>query len=99
VTGDGYFDEAAAATYDESTAGEFVPAAIEAAVNVLAEVAAGGRPLELAIGTGRVALPLAARGVPVAGIELSNAMVARLRAKPGGDAIAVTVGEIASNST
>ena len=66
-----------------------------ASVEVLAELAAGGTVLELAIGTGRVALPLAERGVEVHGIELSEPMVERLRAKPGGDAIPVTIGNFA----
>ncbi len=65
------------------------------AVETLASLAAGGRVLELGIGTGRIALPLAARGVDVAGIDASEAMVARLRAKPGGDAIPVTMGDFA----
>ncbi|MFC0527515.1 class I SAM-dependent DNA methyltransferase [Phytohabitans kaempferiae] len=93
---DGYFGERVAAGYDQSTAEEFQPAAIEAAVDVLADLAGAGPALELAIGTGRVALPLAARGVPVHGIDMSKAMVARLRAKPGGDAIGVTIGDIAT---
>lgn len=70
------------------------PEAIEPAIGLLAELAAGGRALELAIGTGRIGLPLSQRGVPVHGIELSQAMVSRLRAKPGGDAIAVTIGDM-----
>jgi SAM-dependent methyltransferase len=65
----------------------------EAAVDVLAGLAAGGRALELGIGTGTVALPLAARGVEVHGIDSSEEMVARLRAKPGGGAIPVTLGD------
>jgi SAM-dependent methyltransferase len=67
-------------------------------VDVLVELAGGGPALELGIGTGRVALPLAARGVPISGIELSTAMVARLRSKPGGaeDTIPVTIGDMAS---
>ena len=68
------------------------------AVDHLARLAADGPPgpvLELAVGTGRVALPLAARGVEVHGIDASAAMVERLRAKPGGDAIPVTVGDMA----
>jgi SAM-dependent methyltransferase len=69
-------------------------AAIEPAVDVLAELAADGAALELAIGTGRIALPLAARGVHVSGIELSAPMVEQLRAKPGGDAIPVTIGDM-----
>jgi SAM-dependent methyltransferase len=67
----------------------------EAAVAFLAEMAGPGPALELAIGAGRIALPLAARGVRVDGIDLSPAMVAQLRAKPGGDAIAVTIGDFA----
>jgi len=61
----------------------------------LAELATGGPVLELGIGSGRVALPLAARGVPVHGIDASEAMLAHLRAKPGGDAIPVTLGDFA----
>jgi SAM-dependent methyltransferase len=94
--GDGYFDERVAARYDEAAAEMFEPAAIEPAVAFLAELAGGGRALELGIGTGRIALPLAQRGVPVHGIELSRAMVARLRAKPGGADIAVTIGDFAT---
>ena len=67
-------------------------------VETLARLAGGGRALELGIGTGRVALPLAARGVEVHGIDSSEAMVARLRAKPGGDAIPVTIGDFADFS-
>src|SRR6266508_2429529 len=65
------------------------------AVEFLAGLAGGGRVLELAIGTGRVALPLASRGVTVEGIEASEAMVARLRAKPGGEQIPVSIGDMA----
>jgi SAM-dependent methyltransferase len=74
----------------------FDPAVLEPAVEVLVELAGNGSALELGIGTGRVALPLASRGVPVHGIELSKAMVARLRAKPGGDDIGVTIGDFAT---
>lgn len=85
------FDEAVAATYDEDARrGDE-----EATVAFLAGLAGGGRALELAIGTGRIALPLAARGVPVDGIDISPAMVARLRAKPGGDVIDVHPGNFA----
>jgi SAM-dependent methyltransferase len=63
---------------------------------VLAELADGGAALELGIGTGRIALPLAARGLPVHGIDLSEPMVAQLRAKRGGDAISVTIGDFAT---
>jgi SAM-dependent methyltransferase len=65
------------------------------AVEFLAPLAAGGRALELAIGTGRVALPLAARGITVEGVDASAAMVARLRAKPGGASVPVTIGDMA----
>jgi Methyltransferase domain len=93
---DGFFDEAVAARYDESDASMFDPAVVDPAVDFLADLAGSGRALELAIGTGRIALPLTARGVEVHGIELSNAMVARLRTKPGGDRIPVTVGDFTS---
>ena len=93
---DGYFGERVAAAYDDETAEMFQPRAVDAAVDVLAGLAGGGRALELGIGTGRIALPLSRRGVPVHGIDLSRAMVARLRAKPGGDAIGVTIGDFAT---
>jgi SAM-dependent methyltransferase len=93
---DGYFPERVAATYDDPSDGMFDPAAVEATAEVLAELAGGGRALELGIGTGRIALPLARRGVPVHGIDLSRAMVARLRAKPGGADIPVTIGDFAT---
>ncbi len=69
---------------------------LEPTVELLAALAGDGGALELAVGTGRVALPLAARGVRVSGIELSPDMVAQLRAKPGGDAIPVTIGDMTS---
>jgi SAM-dependent methyltransferase len=93
---DDYFGEHIAATYDEKSVTMFEPGAVDPAVDVLAELAGDGRALELGIGTGRIALPLARRGVPVEGIDLSSAMVARLRAKPGGDAIGVTIGDFAT---
>jgi SAM-dependent methyltransferase len=67
----------------------------EASVSFLERLSGGGPALELAIGTGRVALPLAARGVRVDGIDFSPSMVAKLRAKPGGDQLAVTIGNFA----
>jgi SAM-dependent methyltransferase len=93
---DGYFEEHVAARYDASCADMFEPSVVDAAVDILAELAGAGRALELGIGTGRIALPLARRGVKVHGIELSRAMVARLRAKPGGEAIGVTIGDFAT---
>jgi len=96
VNDDGHFGEPVAATYDEPTGDMFQQSAIDPAVEVLADLAGGGRALELGIGTGRVALPLASRGVTVHGIDLSRAMVARLRAKPGGEAVGVTIGDFAT---
>jgi SAM-dependent methyltransferase len=98
VHDDGYFDERIAATYDESSAEMFVPAVVDPVVDFLAEIAGSGRALELGIGTGRIALPLAQRGVQVHGIDMSTAMVARMRAKPGGDDIAVTIGDFATTT-
>src|SRR5690348_3527751 len=74
----------------------FDPAVVMPVVDLLAELAGDGRALELAVGTGRIALPLAARGVQVSGIDDSEAMVARLRAKEGGDAIDVAIGDFAT---
>jgi SAM-dependent methyltransferase len=91
-----HFGEDVAARYDESTAEMFDPAVLDATVDVLAELAGDGAALELAVGTGRVALPLAARGVPVSGIDLSTAMVARLRAKDSAQGVDVTIGDIAT---
>ena len=93
---DGYFGEGVAATYDESADEMFDPTSSGPTVDFLAALAGTGRALELGIGTGRIALPLAARGVEVHGIELSKAMAARLRAKPGGDGIVVTIGDFAT---
>ncbi|MFE7122631.1 class I SAM-dependent DNA methyltransferase [Streptomyces sp. NPDC057617] len=93
---DGYFGERVAATYDDSSGGEFDPGVIGTTADFLAGLAGDGRALELAIGTGRIALPLSHRGVPVHGIDMSRAMVARLRGKPGGDAIGVTIGDFAT---
>jgi SAM-dependent methyltransferase len=91
-----YFGAAEAARYDEELGPWGDAEGIDLTVAFLAELARGGRALELGIGTGRVALPLAARGVGVHGIDLSEAMVARMRAKPGGDAIPVTIGDFAT---
>jgi SAM-dependent methyltransferase len=93
---DGYFGERVAAEYDDDESAMFDPAAVDATVEVLAKLAGTGRALELGIGTGRIALPLSRLGVPVHGIDLSRAMVARLKAKPGADAIGVTFGDFAT---
>src|SRR5512133_58721 len=74
----------------------FDPLVVDPVVDSLVELAGDGRALELGIGTGRIALPLAQRGVPVHGIELSKAMTARLRQKPGGEDIGVTIGDFAT---
>src|SRR5512132_2091697 len=76
----------------------FDPAVVDPVVDLLVELAGDGRALELGIGTGRIALPLAQRGVPVHGIELSKAMAARLLAKPGGEEIGVTIGDFATTT-
>ncbi len=91
-----HFGAPVADRYDESVADMFDPAVVEPAVDLLAGLAGDGAALEFGIGTGRIALPLAARGVAVHGIDLSEAMVARLRAKPGGDRIPVTLGDFAT---
>ncbi|HEU5037114.1 MAG TPA: class I SAM-dependent methyltransferase [Nocardioides sp.] len=89
-----HFDTEVAERYDEGSAEMFGPEVLGPTVDVLAGLA-GGRPaLELAVGTGRVAIPLAERGIRVHGIELSEAMVAQLRAKPGGAAVEVTIGDM-----
>ena len=93
-----YFGEAVAARYDDPRWDMFQPQKIDPVVDVLAELAGGGRALELGIGTGRIAVPLAARGVPVHGIDLSEAMVARLRAKPGAEEIGVTMGDFSTTT-
>ncbi|GGK82732.1 class I SAM-dependent DNA methyltransferase [Streptomyces flaveus] len=93
---DGYFGEKVAAGYDESAADMFRPEAVDPAVDLLVGLAGDGRALELGIGTGRIALPLARRGIPVHGIDMSRAMVAQLRAKPGGDTVGVTIGDFAT---
>ncbi|WP_405871718.1 class I SAM-dependent methyltransferase [Streptomyces sp. NBC_00005] len=93
---DGYFGESVAAGYDESSADMFASDVVEPAVDLLTELAGSGRALELGVGTGRIALPLSQRGVEVHGIDLSRAMVQRLRAKPGGEAIGVTIGDFAT---
>jgi SAM-dependent methyltransferase len=98
VDEDGYFNERVAARYDESSTEMFDPAVVEPVVDFLAELAGSGRALELGIGTGRIALPLAQRGVPVHGIELSKAMAAKLREKPGGEDIGVTIGDFATTT-
>jgi SAM-dependent methyltransferase len=90
-----HFGEQVAARYDDDPV-MFDSAVVGPTVDFLAGLAGNGAALELGIGTGRIALPLAQRGVRVHGIDLSEAMVARLRAKPGAEAIGVTIGDFAS---
>lgn len=92
---DGYFDETAAATYDDDAA-IFAPEVVNPAVEFLADLVGEGRALEFATGTGRIALPLAARGVAVHGIEMSKAMLAVMVDKPGAAGIEVTIGDMAT---
>ena len=82
--------------YDTPGTGMFAPEVIGPTVEVLARLAGDGRALEFAIGTGRVALPLFERGVPVTGIELSEPMIEQLRTKAGQDSIPVIVGDMAT---
>jgi SAM-dependent methyltransferase len=91
-----YFDERIAKGYDTLWPNLFEPAVVDPAVSFLADLAGTGAALELGIGTGRIALPLSQRGIPVHGIELSPAMVAQLQAKPGPDDIGVTIGDSAT---
>jgi hypothetical protein len=91
-----YFGEHVAERYDESLAEMADPAVVEPTVAFLAALAGDGAALELGVGTGRIAIPLAARGVRVHGIDLSEAMVAKLREKPGAEVVAVTIGDFAT---
>ena len=95
---DGCFGARVATSYDESSADMFQPDVVEPAIDVLAELAGTGRALEFGVGTGRIALPLARRGVPVHGIDMSRAMVEQLRARPGGKDIDVTIGDFATTT-
>ena len=90
-----HFAGEVAEQYDAFESEMFAPDVIGATVDFLAGLAGSGPALEFAIGTGRIALPLAARGVPVHGIDLSADMLAKLRAKPGADAIRTTLGDFA----
>ena len=91
-----YFGEDVAARYDDPDDEMSQAAAVEPVVDFIAALAGEGAALELGIGTGRIALPLAGRGVRVQGIDLSEAMVARLQAKPGAEEIGVAIGDFAT---
>ena len=93
---DGRFDERIAARYDENTAPLFEPAAVDPVVDFLVERAKGSPPWSSPSGRAGSRYPSAQRGVPVHGIDVSRAMVARLQAKPGGERIGVTIGDFAT---
>jgi SAM-dependent methyltransferase len=98
VVPEDHFGERVAARYDFSEADMFAPEVVDPIVDFLAGLAGDGAALELGIGTGRIALPLSRRGVPVHGIDLSEAMVARLRAKPGAENVGLTIGDFATTT-
>jgi SAM-dependent methyltransferase len=91
-----HFGPRVAERFDERYGYQADPAVVEPVVDFLADLAGDGRALELGIGTGRIALPLSERGVQVHGIDLSEAMIAKLQAKPGADRIGVTIGDFAT---
>lgn len=90
--------EEAASRYDADAAEMFAPETLNSTLEFLAELAGEGPALEFAIGTGRVALPLADRGIPVSGIELSQPMVAQLQRKPGAEQVSATIGDMATTT-
>jgi SAM-dependent methyltransferase len=90
------FDERVASRYDEDSREMFDPAVLGPTVDRLEELAGGGPVLEFAVGTGRLALPLADRGLVVSGLEISEPMLRRLREKPGAGAVSVTTGDFTS---
>jgi len=98
MTSSDVWDQETAEQYDSGSPEMFRPEVVGPTVDFLAKVAGGGRALEFAIGTGRIGLPLAARGVSVSGIELSAPMVDQLRQKPGGAELSVTVGDMATTT-
>jgi SAM-dependent methyltransferase len=93
-----HFGERVAERYDERYADMADSAVVDPIVAFLADLARDGAALELGVGTGRIALPLAQRGVRVHGIDLSESMVARLREKPGAEQIGVTIGDFATTT-
>ncbi|GAA1978056.1 class I SAM-dependent methyltransferase [Nocardioides panacihumi] len=96
MTSSEIWDRATAQRYDDPEDPMFTAAVLDPTVDLLATLAGDGRALELAIGTGRVGVPLLERGVPVTGIELSEAMLAQLRTKVDAAALPVTVGDMAT---
>jgi SAM-dependent methyltransferase len=98
MTSSDLWDQATADRYDDISAEMFAPQVLDPAVDFLARLAGSGPALELAIGTGRVAIPLAARGVPVTGIELSQPMVDRLHRKVSAEELPVVTGDMATTT-
>lgn len=90
------WDEATAAAYDEDVAAEFAPDVVGPAVDYLYDLAEGRPVLEFAIGTGRIGIPLTARGAAVVGLELSESMVRQLRRKVDEETLPVVIGDMAS---
>jgi len=84
--------------YDQSAAHMFADSVVTPVVDLLADLAGSGRALELGIGTGRIALPLAVRGVHISGVDASQRMVEKMREKPGGNDIPVVIGDFATAS-
>src|SRR5436305_15268516 len=87
------WDREVAEVYDQTYRAKFEPSVLDPIVDLPAGLAGGGPALEFAVGTGRVALPLSARGIAVHGLELSPHLAAQLRAQPGADSVPVTIGE------
>jgi SAM-dependent methyltransferase len=98
MTSSEVWDEETAASYDSNSAEKFAPEVLGPTVDFLARLAGSGAALELAIGTGRVGIALAGRGVPVTGIELSAPMVAQLRRKVDEASLPVVVGDMATTT-
>lgn len=98
MTSSDLWDEDTAQSYDDLSAEMFAPQVLDPAVDFLAQLAGPGPALELAIGTGRVAIPLAARGLSVTGIELSQPMVDRLRRKVSAQELPVVTGDMATTA-
>ncbi len=90
------FDEQIALRYDEDSGSMYRPEVLNPTVDFLKDLAGDGAALEFGIGTGRVALPLRARGVPVHGIDISEPMLEQLRSKPGAEHLGITQGDFAS---
>lgn len=90
------WDDVTAQTYDDDVAEMCSPEVVRPTVDLLAELAAGGRALEFAVGTGRIAIPLAERGVDVVGIELSQPMIDQLHSKSGSERVRAIQGDMST---